>query len=217
MLGTLGKLILWTLALVGGVVVVRRYGPRVMRRLTGKAMPGQLGSGVTLVPCGTGVTSTGSASVEPKDGLQSSPFFSWCYLVRQGDTAGRIAERVTGDSARYTELLVANPGLAKKGTMGVVTGPDAWDFAGGLTNGSKLIAPQVWNAWIDQKGRAKGGYMPWEPDTRILIEAKGEPAGDTVYDHDVQVDPTYSRELAEHASEANGEVDDGFDYAGAVS
>lgn len=182
----IGKIILWVFAIVGGVVVVHRYGPKVLDAISTK----RLGTGAgpnstpenaasphaaTLVSCGPG---GGSSGVDPlQRGVQSSPYFHWCYVARAGDSAGLITERIVGDSARYQELLLANPGIAKKGTPGTVMGADAWDFAdGSISEGTQVAIPLTMNAWIDPFGKARGTYLPWPPDPRSIVDATGHEA-----------------------------------------
>ena len=173
----IGKAFLWLLAIVGGVVVVRKYVPGLYSSSASSSnqLPAASGTpaltvakGVRVVPCSAG----GRPGIDPlQRGMQSSPLYRWCYLVQAGDSAGLIAERIAGDSARYVEILVANPMIAKKGTMGTVLGADAWDFAeGSLSNGTKILVPQTMNAWIDQFGNTTGGYLPWPPDPRSIVE-----------------------------------------------
>ncbi len=179
-MGTVGRVAFWILALVGGYVVIRRYGSPIYKAVKEKALSAknsfkQLGEGkISLVACSTDGNPAGGDR-KPKDGLQSSPFYRWCYLVRPGDDAGSISEKITGDSSRYAEILVANPDIPKKGKMGEVIGDNAWDFAtGSLTDGTKVFIPQTMNAWIDQFGTAKGGYFPYPPDPRMIVEAEVE-------------------------------------------
>jgi len=179
MLGTFGKVAVWVLALVGGYVVVRKYAPDFYSKTKEKLMSAknkvkELGAGsITLVACSEGNPAGGSRP--PNKGVQSSPFFKWCYFVANGDSAGSISEKITGDSSRYAEILIANPDIPKKGKMGVVLGEDAWDFAPGvLAEKTKIFIPQTMNSWIDQFGVAKGGYLPYPPDSRMMIETSGE-------------------------------------------
>jgi hypothetical protein len=154
-------------------------------------------------------------------------------LVRSGDTTGTIAERIAGDSARYAEILVANPAVAKKGKMGTVVGPDAWDFAdGSLNEGTKILVPQTMNAWIDQLGNATGGYLPWPPDPRAIVEAEGheivagEPPPVSIMDGDSmgsgagEPEPIMDKGPPIGISTTKGyqrtSWSDGFDYEGAV-
>jgi hypothetical protein len=204
-MGTFSRIVLWALAVVGGVVVVRKYGPTVYSKVKEKALNAgsavkQLTTGKTvLVPCTAGTNPAGG-SRPVNSGVQSSPFFRWCYLVKAGDTSGEIAELIVGDSARYTELLVANPDIPKRGKMGEVIGENAWDFAeGSLKEGTKIFVPQVWNNWIDQMGVAKGGYLPYPPDSRMIVEA-GHHDDESSYDEDVIT---------------TASTGDGFDYSGA--
>ncbi len=203
-MGTFGRIALWVLAVVGSVVVVRKYGPDLYSKVKEKALNAgsavkQLAAGkATLVPCTAGTNPAGGTR-PVNGGVQSSPFFRWCYLVNTGDTSGEIAEKIVGDSARYTELLVANPDISKRGKMGEVIGENAWDFAeGSLKEGTKILIPQVWNNWIDQNGVAKGGYLPYPPDSRMIVETGHE--GD--------------EELMEDEL-STASTGDGFDYSGA--
>lgn len=222
-----GKAVLWALALVGGVIVVRKYGPTVWaktKQLVGKGKETlALGTGPTLVACnveqGSPAGSVGGQQLTPIEALQSSPLYRWCYLVGASDTAGSIAKKIVGDDARYTELLVANPDAPKKGIMGVVVGPDAWDFAtGALAYGGKLLVPQTWNAWIDQKGRAKGGYLPYDPDTRTVITVGEEMVESVTYPDEsiVEVESNDDpMEIDQDIASATVYDAEGFDYVGA--
>lgn len=181
-MGTFGKVAVWILALVGGYVVVKKYAPTLYDKTKSKLMSAKdkvkeltMGSGgsITLVACGDGNPAGGTRTANA--GVQSSPFFRWCYLVKAGDTAGSISQKIVGDSSRYAELLVANPETPKKGKMGEVLGDNAWDFAAGaLAEGTKIFVPQTMNAWVDQLGNAKGGYLPYPPDSRMMVETSGD-------------------------------------------
>lgn len=183
-MGTFGKVAVWILALVGGVFAVKKFAPTFYNNtkdklLSAKDKVKELGMGssghgsITLVSCGDGNPAGGNRKAE--SGVQSSPFFRWCYLVKSGDTSGSISQKIVGDSSRYTELLVANPEIPKKGKMGEVVGNDAWDFAvGSLAEGTKIFIPQTMNAWVDQLGVVKGGYLPYPPDSRMMVETSGE-------------------------------------------
>lgn len=223
------KILGWVLAAIGAVVVVRKAAPWVAeqirehdrkRRLPAAPEPHLLpggaprsGSGPRLVDCALG-GSPAPAGSTPTEGLQSSPLFRWCYVVRSGDTAGSIAEAITGDSARYVELLTANPAVAKRGTMGTVIGPDAWDFAeGALTEGSRILVSQTMNAWIDQVGVAQGGYLPYPPDPRAIHEVAASTSGDFPPAPDMGDAPMHS---ANSSSGAGAAWSDGFDYLGGV-
>jgi hypothetical protein len=190
MLGTFGKVAVWVLALVGGYIVVKKYAPTVYSKTKDKLLSAKdkvkeltagsaSGSGsLTLVACGEGNPAGGDR--KPNSGVQSSPFFRWCYLVKNGDTAGTISQKIVGDSSRYAELLVANPEIPKKGKMGEALGDSAWDFApGALNEGTKIFIPQTMNSWIDQLGLVKGGYLPYPPDSRMMVETSGEEYGDS--------------------------------------
>lgn len=223
------KILGWALALIGAVVVVRKAAPWVAEKIHERdraralppapsphLLPGgapRSGSGPHMVDCGAGGSPQPTGST-PTPGLQSSPLFRWCYVVRRGDTAGSIAEAITGDSARYVELLVANPSVPKRGVMGVVIGPDAWDFAeGALAEGGRINVSQTMNAWIDQAGVAQGGYLPYPPDPRQIHEvaASASTSGDfppPPYDGDEDVVAT--------DGETGAAWSDGFDYLGGV-
>jgi hypothetical protein len=210
----LGKTVLWLLAIVGGVIVVRHYVPKLMGG--GGDRPPALPTGehrerrllserptIVLVPCAVGGSPVPGGG-SPKAGMQSSPHYRWCYLVRGGDTAGLIAERIAGDSARYIELLTANPHIPKRGTMGVVVGPDAWDFAEGtLPEGTKIYLSQTLNSWVDQLGTAAGTYVPWPPDPRMIVEVPAE-----------EVPAATHAATSTSGSSAPTGWSDGFDYMG---
>jgi hypothetical protein len=99
-------------------------------------------------------------------GYQSDPLAHWCYLLAEGETAGDIAAAITGEEARYQELVLANPEIKTVGVPGKV-GPDEWNFApGSLPLGGKLTLPQTWNPWIDGAGMPRGTTAPFPEDTR---------------------------------------------------
>jgi hypothetical protein len=155
-----GGLVGWTLrsfvsipqgAVIPGVAPLSLGG-------SGKPLRGQLVSCVDA--------STAPPGVPPKAGLASDPLYHWCYLMAEGETAGDIAASITGEEARYQELLLANPDVPKVGIPGRV-GPDEWNFApGSLAPGYRLAIPQTWNAWIDQVGNARGQKHPFPDDSR---------------------------------------------------
>jgi hypothetical protein len=63
------------------------------------------------------------------------------YTVRHGDTPGSIAERLTGNAARMSELVAANP---QKG-LGAVRGLGAVATFENLYVGEKLHVPHSWS------------------------------------------------------------------------
>lgn len=92
---------------------------------------------------------------KPVKGMASNAIRQWCYVVREGDTAGRISEIHVGDRNRYVELLAAN--ISKK----IVNSPEL-NFAD-LCVGERLYIPKSWNPWIDQEGNAAGHKSPFPP------------------------------------------------------
>ena len=109
----------------------------------------------------------------PMGGYQSDPLTSWCYLLAEGETAGDIAAAITGEEARYQELVLSNPSVPTVGTPGRV-GPEEWNFApGGLASGARVMFPQTWNPWIDQLGQARGRAQPFREDQRTTVAATG--------------------------------------------
>jgi hypothetical protein len=115
--------------------------------------------------------SSSPLGIPPKVGLASEPLHHWCYLLADGETAGDIAAAITGEEARYQELLLANPEVPKVGTPGHV-GPEEWNFApGSLAPGARLSIPQTWNPWIDQLGNPRGQRMAFPDDTRAPMVA----------------------------------------------
>jgi hypothetical protein len=233
------KILGWALALIGAVVVVRKTAPWVAKQIREhdrkrlreeRALPSapephllpsgapRSGTGPRMVDCGAG-GSPAPAGSAPTEGLQSSPLFRWCYVVRSGDTAGSIAEAITGDTARYVELLVANPIVSKRGKMGVVIGPDAWDFAeGALSEGTKILVSQTLNAWIDQTGVAQGGYLPYPPDPRAIREVEAPAVHAASTSGDFPPPPDMSDDAPMHSADSTtgASWSDGFDYLGGV-
>lgn len=226
------KILGWALAVVGAVVVVRKAAPWVARQLRehegARALPpgsapearllpagptsARSGRGPRMVDCNIPGEGGPSPAGAPTAGYQSSPLHRWCYVVRPGDTAGSIAEAITGDSARYVEFLVANPSIAKRGKMGTVIGPDAWDFAeGAIPEGSKILVSQTMNAWIDQLGVAQGGYLPYPPDPREIHEVAGYASAELGDEAALAPPPPTAS-----TSGAPAGFSDGFDYIGGV-
>lgn len=98
----------------------------------------------------------------PRDGIASSLEFPWCVALHRGDGARGIAERITGDRARYLEILAANPVLATVVTDGTM------DFApGALRIGNRLKMPRTFAPWISQTGEPRGQRRAFPPyDTK---------------------------------------------------
>jgi len=92
---------------------------------------------------------------KPVRGMASNPIRQWCYVVKDTDTAGRIAENHTGDRSRYVELLAANP--SKK----MIFSPEI-NFAD-MCVGERLYIPKSWNPWIDQEGNVAGPHGAYPP------------------------------------------------------
>lgn len=127
-----------------------------------------------IVSCGGGGGGTTAPhGVSPTAGYQSDGLHHWCYLLAEDETAGDIAAAITGEEARYQELVLANPDLKTVGIPGKV-GPDEWNFApGSLALGSKLTLPQTWNPWIDELGQPRGQVASFPEDTRVKASTHG--------------------------------------------
>ena len=108
------------------------------------------------------------SGAEPAFGLASALAARWVYVVQKDDSAGSIAKRIVGDSARYQDLLLVNPEIPKAGKPGVYRGETAWNFAPGSLLASKtgLRIPETWAPWIDQMGFGRGSIEAWPPDLR---------------------------------------------------
>jgi len=84
--------------------------------------------------------------------------YPWCIRVRGGDSARNIAERITGDRARYIEIVAANPALPTATIDGLV------DFApGSLKVGKRLNVPRSMKPWISQRGESRGQRRAFPP------------------------------------------------------
>ncbi len=122
-------------------------------RLHGKVIPTTIGA-----PSPYGQAKAGYATVPP---------YEWGYVVGPGDSSGSIAEAVTGDDSRYTELVMANPQVPTAGELGVYLGDKQWDFQpGALKVGTNLLLPLPWFRYIDQVGNVRGGTTPYPTDPR---------------------------------------------------
>ena len=128
----------------------------------------------TIVPGPAGTPSVGA----PQAGYATAPLYEWGYRVGAGDTAGGIAEAITGHDVRYQELLLANPALPTIGEAGVYAGDNAWDFApGAFADGVQVLLPLAWNPYIDQTGVPRGQAVPYPNDPRSLTLGATPPAG----------------------------------------
>jgi hypothetical protein len=127
----------------------------------------------TIVPGPAGAPSLGS----PQAGYATEPLYEWGYRVGAGDSAGGIAEAITGHDVRYQELLLANPDLATIGEAGVYAGDHAWDFApGAFQEGTQVLLPLAWNPYIDQTGVPRGRAVPFPNDPRKFTMTSPPPA-----------------------------------------
>lgn len=104
---------------------------------------------------------------KPQKGIASNPIRQWCTVVRDGDTAGRIAEAHTGDRNRYIELIAANP------TKKMIRSPEM-NFED-LCVGERLFIPKAWNPWIDQEGNASSSKGPYPPYNSMPAYPKIDP------------------------------------------
>jgi hypothetical protein len=106
---------------------------------------------------------------QPEKGIASSFDYQWCHIVRDGDTAGRIAEKIVGDRNRYVELLAANPSKERIGSPEVNF--KTLDAGGSGRKPEMLFLPKSWNPWIDQKGNIRGQKTPFPPYDKLVYPA----------------------------------------------
>ncbi len=113
-----------------------------------------------LVGCDPYHTPSGKTSPKAIAGYATHPDYQWCYVVKDGDSAGSITEMFFGPAYgwRYTELIAANH--PQKQIMGTTVSPDGSDNElnfNSLNAGEVLKLPRTWNDRIDQTGvpRAK--------------------------------------------------------------
>ena len=69
--------------------------------------PPRLGGEMAVVPC----PPPGEIAVEPKHETTNVRTCT-SYTVKKGDTVSALAERLLGSSARWRDIVAANPGLA---------------------------------------------------------------------------------------------------------
>lgn len=93
----------------------------------------------------------------PVVGQGSALDYPWCHRVEKGQSAGSIALEITGDAARYPELLAAN---AHKPTA--ISSQGEVNFTS-LCIGERLAIPSSWNPWLDQTGAPRGQKIPFPP------------------------------------------------------
>lgn len=114
-----------------------------------------------LLGCDPYHTPSGKVSPVAVPGYASHADYQWCYVVRDGDSAGSITEMFwnSKDGWRYAELLAANP---QKLTKGTTISPDGvgeeLNFAS-LEAGERLFLPRTWNQHIDQTGVPASKYI----------------------------------------------------------
>lgn len=114
-----------------------------------------------LVGCDPYHTPSGKTSPVAVPGYATHPDYQWCYVVRDGDSAGSITEMFwnSKDGWRYAELLAANP---QKLTKGTTISPDGvgeeLNFAS-IEPGETLFLPRTWNKHIDQTGVPASKYV----------------------------------------------------------
>ncbi len=148
---------------VAAFLVGRRVGSRAPSALSDSRRHHTPGAGPAargrVVPCAGAAVPAGARSDE-----QSDPAFPWCYAVAEGDSAGAIAESITGDDGRYAEVVLVNPEIARVGTPGMYLGPEEWGWApGAVVAGSVIRLPASFDKWIAEDGTPAGDYLPWAP------------------------------------------------------
>lgn len=153
------------LLLLGGAFV---FGPKIVaatRRAFNRSS--LLGGGDDPTRPQLGTCSPSSESPNPTGGDpiagQASAFgYQWCHDVRNSDTAGSLAEAITGDRRRYLELVYANPqyGVAMQPTS---SGGSEMNFRDKPRPGEKIKLPKSWNPWIDQTGAPRRGAVAFAP------------------------------------------------------
>lgn len=105
-------------------------------------------------PAGTVTTPTGvpSIPVSPQGTITTPESGPRYYTVQKGDYPGLIAQKITGESGRWQELVRANPQKPTwtAGEIYAAKSADAWNQsmqAGNfktLYSGEKLILPESW-------------------------------------------------------------------------
>jgi hypothetical protein len=160
----IGKIISFALGALSGIVGTmvyvnrrdaKKYGATGHSKLAGRILPLSVGN-------------PAPDALIPSAGYRSAADFEWQYVVGPGDTAGSIAEAITGDDGRYAELVLVNPHVEDIGTPGLYIG-DAWDFKR-LLEGEKLVLPLPWSRFIDELGAPRGATDPFPIDPRALPE-----------------------------------------------
>lgn len=155
------------LLVIGGAIV---FGPKIVRAARDaydrKRLPQDCPSSQSgLGTCPPNTISPNPTGGDPIAGMATALDYQWCHTVRKTngkvDTAGSIAERVTGDRRRYLELVAANPhkGFA---TVQGASGPEV-NFREPPCAMEKLKLPKSWNPWIDQQGTPRGKTTPYPP------------------------------------------------------
>lgn len=144
---------------VGAAIIL---GPRIVR-----AARTALGRGADLDRPALGTCSPSSESPNPTGGdpiagQATALGYQWCHTVRHGDTAGSLAETITGDRRRYLELVVANPqyGVATHRTP---SGGTEINFRDEPQPMDKIKIPKSWNPWIDQTGAPRRMAQAFPP------------------------------------------------------
>lgn len=119
----------------------------------------------------------------PVPGKASVLTFQWRYgPIKEGESAGSIAQAIVGDSRRYVELLSANSD--KRMVTVLKGGKPEINFAqgkGGICVGERLYIPKSWNAWIDEAMNLRGQVLPFAPYDKLpgypFIDPTGITAG----------------------------------------
>ncbi len=115
-----------------------------------------------LRDCPPNAMSPDPSGGDPKSGMASALGYQWCHVVRRGDSAGLLAEKIVGDRSRYMELVTSNP---QKGTAPIVLpdGRTEMNWRDKLCPQERLLLPKSWNPWIDQTGKPRGHKTPFPP------------------------------------------------------
>ncbi len=97
------------------------------------------------------------------------------YVVQAGDYAGKIAQKLTGSAARWTELCAANPQLAKHPTAGCV-----------IVAGKTINLPSSWSV----ASTSTSIEMPLLPDGRPVAELVPYPSSSSTSSTSAKTTPT---------------------------
>jgi hypothetical protein len=150
----------WVVVAVVAAVVGSKLAKRAVTAYDVKRLPKDCPS--ALRDCPANVLAPNPSGGDPVPGTATALGYQWCHIVRRGDSAGSIAEKIVGDRQRYLELVAANP---QKGAAPVVLkdGRTEMNFRDPLCPQERLLIPKAWNPWIDQTGAPRGQKTAWPP------------------------------------------------------